>query len=360
MNIIRVDTIQIVLQKGDMVKMYFGLIFILLLIFILPLTVKIVEENLEIFLFIMGAAAIIISKSISIDFFGEVLRNKFLYMITAAVLLGGFLFRYINEHMRKTIDFILEHVPLKLVIFILIIFIGLFSSIITAIVAALFLVEILDILPLDRKEKVTINVIACFAIGLGTVLTPIGEPLSTIVFSKLHLEFWYMVRHLGAYIFPAIILLGVLGTFYGNKREKSPDDVKVEVKIETNKEIIMKAVKVFAFVIALEMLGKGFTPFVDKYIVNLDGRILFWINMSSAILDNATLAAAEISVKMTPNQIYAILLGLLISGGMMIPGNIPNIISASKLKIKSKEWIRVGVPLGLIMLVIYYIILFII
>jgi predicted cation transporter len=41
---------------------------------------------------------------------------------------------------------------------------------------------------------------------------------------------------------------------------------------------------------------------------------------------------------------------LLISGGMLIPGNIPNIIAAHTLQIKSTEWARFGVPLGLVMM----------
>ena len=52
--------------------------------------------------------------------------------------------------------------------------------------------------------------------------------------------------------------------------------------------------------------------------------------------------------------IRAILLGLIISGGMLIPGNIPNIIAAGKLNIKSGEWARFGVPVGLIAMVIYF------
>jgi predicted cation transporter len=46
-------------------------------------------------------------------------------------------------------------------------------------------------------------------------------------------------------------------------------------------------------------------------------------------------------------QIKSALLGLLIAGGMLIPGNIPNIICAGKLKIRSSEWARFGVPLRL-------------
>jgi predicted cation transporter len=80
--------------------------------------------------------------------------------------------------------------------------------------------------------------------------------------------------------------------------------------------------------------------------------------MISAVLDNATLTAAEISKQMTTMQIEAILMGLIISGGMLIPGNIPNIISASKLKISSTEWAKIGVPVGLLVMAVYFFILF--
>jgi predicted cation transporter len=50
-------------------------------------------------------------------------------------------------------------------------------------------------------------------------------------------------------------------------------------------------------------------------------------------------------------------MGLLIAGGMLIPGNIPNIICAKKLSIKSREWARFGVPLGLAMMAGFFIIL---
>jgi hypothetical protein len=47
-----------------------------------------------------------------------------------------------------------------------------------------------------------------------------------------------------------------------------------------------------------------------------------------------------------------------ISGGMLIPGNIPNIIAANKLKISSKAWATVGAPFGLVMMAVYFGILY--
>jgi predicted cation transporter len=61
---------------------------------------------------------------------------------------------------------------------------------------------------------------------------------------------------------------------------------------------------------------------------------------------------------MSLEQIKAMLMGLLISGGMLIPGNIANIVAANKLNITSREWSRLAVPLGLTLMVIYYVWIF--
>jgi predicted cation transporter len=74
-------------------------------------------------------------------------------------------------------------------------------------------------------------------------------------------------------------------------------------------------------------------------------------------LDNATLTAAEISPLMPEETIKDALAGLLIAGGMLIPGNIPNIICANKLSIKSREWAVFGVPLGMVIMVGFFIFL---
>lgn len=49
---------------------------------------------------------------------------------------------------------------------------------------------------------------------------------------------------------------------------------------------------------------------------------------------------------------------LLIFGGMLISGNIPNIISAGKLRITSKERAKLGVPIGLILVVVHFVWIF--
>ena len=183
-----------------------------------------------------------------------------------------------------------------------------------------------------------------------------GEPLSTIAISKLsgepyHANFFYLAKLLGYYIVPAVVALGVLGIFLIHEsRDDTEASLAAESEEEKLSEVFIRAGKVYVFVMALIFLGAGFKPLIDVYLTKISSQALFWVNMVSAVLDNATLAAAEIGPSLTESQIKSALLGLLISGGMLIPGNIPNIIAAHALRIKSTEWARLGVPLGLIMM----------
>jgi predicted cation transporter len=61
---------------------------------------------------------------------------------------------------------------------------------------------------------------------------------------------------------------------------------------------------------------------------------------------------------MDGGQLRGILMGVIISGGMLIPGNIPNIIAASKLRISSRTWAVAGTPFGLFLMIIYYFIMY--
>ncbi len=362
-----------------------GLSVIFLIVLLGPFLIKKIEHNLEVFLFSMGILAVTVNS-----FFlkvspstgqgaEETLPNWNFQLvekalvdpieISLAVLFAGLIFHYGREYIRTLMQKILARIPLKIVVFAVIVVLGLLSSVITAIIAALLLVEIISALQLNRKTMINLTIIACFAIGLGAALTPIGEPLSTIVIkTKLKEDFFYLVDLLGTYIIPGVLAFGLLGILFVSKKEK--DEVKEEVVSvddthERIRDVLARAAKVYVFVMALVLLGTGFTPIIEWYVTKMAGEALYWVNMVSAILDNATLAAAEVDPSMIvpgiPDpaiKIKSVLMGLLVSGGMLIPGNIPNIISANKLGITSKEWAKLGVPLGLVAMLVYFIILY--
>lgn len=336
-----------------------GLIILLLVILFLPFLVKAVEHNLEYFLFVMGIIGVIISKQMNLTLFEHILQNRLIYYITFAVLIAGMLFFFFRNKINRLIELLTNKISIQIFTFIIIVILGLSSSFITAIIASLLLTEIMHHMPLDRNTKIKVIVLACFAIGFGAALTPVGEPLATITISKLKADFFYLARAIGFEIIITILLMASVAALVVKKASKIDKDEFTE-NAETIKDVFIRAFKVFVFVFALELLGTAFKPLIDLYIIKLDAKILYWVNMISAIVDNATLAAAEISKEMTNEQVRAIILGMIISGGMLIPGNIPNIISAGKFKIKSKEWAKIGVPIGLILMVTYFVLVFIV
>ncbi|ARD46983.1 cation transporter [Sporosarcina sp. P37] len=331
-----------------------GLLIILGLVLLLPFTVPRIERNLEIFLFVMGCAAAFVSGLLNSELWLQALHDPL--HITLAVVGAGIIFRWLRMPFEKAVLSGSRIIPFRLFLALIIIVLGLISSIITAIIAALVLVAIVSVLQMDRQSEIRFVVLACYAIGMGAVLTPIGEPLSTIATNKLGEDFYYLMNLLGSDIAAGVFVFGLLAIFLIRPRSRSLPRSSGQAA-ESYISIFVRGVKVYVFVFALTLLGAGFEPLISLYLLDLHPLTLYWINMISAVLDNATLAAAEISPSMDEPTIQALLLGLLISGGMLIPGNIPNIIAAGKLNIRSGEWARVGVPLGLLAMAVYFVIL---
>ena len=358
-----------------------GFLVIFLTVLIGPFKIHFIEENLEVFLLICGIAAMTLSgfariPDVETGWSLEIIKEAVtapLHVgdifgipigIFQIVLVVGLIIYKWHEPIHKAIRKLTDMLSVKVLAFLLIVVLGLFSSVMSAILAAIILVEVVNAMPISRKSKIDLTIIACFSIGLGAALTPLGEPLSTIAISKLSGEpynagFTFLINMLGIYILPGILVYGLIGMFFLGKVSTNDPGMKAAEYSETLKDVVMRAVKVYVFIMALVLLGDGFKPIIFEYFAQIPPTILYWVNMVSAILDNATLAAAQIGPTLTEAQIKGILMGLLIAGGMLIPGNIPNIISAGKLGITSKEWARLGVPLGLVSMAIYFVIIFV-
>jgi predicted cation transporter len=357
-----------------------GLIIIFLFVLVLPFKVRQVEHNLELFLFACGVVALTLSGFMTIP--GEttgwntaIIAEALLSPLTLTsvfgipvgivqiVLLVGLLISFFYHRIQGAIVGAVDRLPLAWIVFLLIVILGLVSSIISAILAAIILVEIVNALPVVKKAKVEIAVVACFSIGLGAGLTPLGEPLTTIVVSKLsgapyHAGFTFLLDRLEIYIIPCVFALGFVGVFLFRRSHTGDKALECIVERESIRDIVIRAGKVYLFIMALIFLGEGFKPLILEYVIRIPAAGLFWVNIVSAVLDNATLAAAEIGPALSPGQIVSALVGLLIAGGMLIPGNIPNIIAAGRLEITSREWAEVGVPLGLALMGVFFVLLF--
>ena len=117
----------------------FGLFTVFFLVLVLPFKVKRVEENLEAFFLAMGIIAVTISGLWS----GELVKEA----ITAPVMIGGLpigifqvvliagiVIYYFNKPIYGGILKVLDKLGFKLFVFLLIVFLGLASSLISVIV----------------------------------------------------------------------------------------------------------------------------------------------------------------------------------------------------------------------------------
>jgi predicted cation transporter len=366
-----------------------GLIIIALLGLILPFMVKWCEHNLELFFLMMGVLAVSVSAP-----FGHNLWNGELIIaalkapvmigslpvgIFQVVLIFGLLIHFFNKPFYRAVNSLVKKISVRFFVFLLIVILGIISSVISVIVSAVILSEIAAALPIARNDRIKVVVAACFAVGLGAVLTPLGEPMSTILIQRLsgppyYAGFSWAISHFAVYVVPACFALGIFGAFgiggRGDRKivteiaDREPaaatpaaDEQAVTGYSETLRSVIMRAVKVFGFVAALVLLGAGLQPLIEWFLIKVPALALYWINMISAVLDNAALTAIEISAQMVLPKIIAVVMGLLIAGGMLIPGNIPNIVAAGRLKISMKEWARSGVPIGIVILTVFFVIL---
>ncbi len=350
-----------------------GLMGILVLVLALPFLLRVIEENLEYFFFGMGLTGVLMN--IAAGLFKDPHLLKLLFKkaalspvvinghpigITQVVFIFGLIFLYFHRPIYRGIGYVLKKAGLPVFTFIIVSLLGLIASVISVIVTAVILAEIVYAIPIDRKGKLEFTVYAAFSVGLGAALTPIGEPLSTIAISKLGAPFLYLVDILGMYIVPGILAVAAFTAYRMKKYEEKVKEFSMkEVEYtESLRGVVERTFRVYIFVAALELLGASLTPITIWYFAKLPSHILYWVNTISAVVDNATLTAAEIGPTMTVAQIRSALLGLLISGGMLIPGNIPNIVAAGRLKINMREWARLGVPFGLALLIIYFIVLY--
>ncbi|MEM1619289.1 MAG: DUF1646 family protein [Fervidicoccaceae archaeon] len=344
------------------------LTFILCLVLVLPLRVHVIEKNLEYFFALMGLLSIggvytlgLVSSELLDEVFSHALFSPVSIGgkpigITQVVLLAGLAFGVLGEKFYSAISNASRRLGLPLLVFVVVLALGLSSSLISAIVASVVAAEILRGLPVGDEKKRRIAVVACFSIGAGAALTPVGEPLSTIAVSKLsgepyHAGFWFLVDLLGPIIVPLILGLSIYAAFIARGIEAGrASSLGLSGSGSRISDAFTRAFRVYVFVFALELLGASFSPISYWYLRRMPDWAVYWFNTISAVLDNATLTAAEISPALSIEQIRSALMSLIISGGILIPGNVPNIVVAARLDIGSREWARIGLPLGFALL----------
>jgi len=322
---------------------------ILVLLLFGPLAIAKIEHNIELYFLALGVLATMLGSGFTRELISEALHEP--VAISVAVMVAALLFGWMRRMLDRVFNRLRKRVSRPVLTAATIFAIASISSVITAIVAALVLVEVMGLLHFARDKRVRVTVAGCFAIGLGASLTPLGEPLSTLAARALDLGFFGLFHLLAPWVFPGVLVSSIVaGAFARGEYDEAPAGAHVR---QSYTAIFVQAAKVFAFIAGLVLISSAYGPIANEYVSKMSNDLLFWANTVSAALDNATLVALEVH-RMTIPRAREAILALLVSGGMLIPGNIPNIVSAGALRIESAAWAKIGVPMGLVMLGIYF------
>lgn len=311
------------------------------------------EHNIELFFLCFGIVAILLAHRLSLPVALNALREGL--PIGIAVIVAGAAFALGRGKLERAIGWLSRHISPAILTAAATFVIATLASVITVIVAALIFSELLGLLRLSGRRRDATAVSGCFAIGLGAALTPVGEPLATIAVSTLRLKFLGLAQLLGLYVLPGMaICSAVAGFFVSRPREER--GMAERMAGERPLTFLVQGLKVYGFVTGLVLISEAFAPLARQYVTLLGPAALYWANTVSAVADNATLVAIELH-GMTLMRAREALIALLLAGGMLIPGNVPNIICAGKLRIGSREWARVGLPMGAVLLASYFAVL---
>lgn len=321
-----------------------------------PLVSKWVENHLELFLLLVGAAAVTIIGGWNKNFVYQTLNSP--VNVAFIVLVVSVIFNYYSRYIFRVLFVLFKYLEPRYSFAVLVFLLGLTSSIFSVTVAALVLAEVLQVVNLEREQTVKVTVYACYAIGMGAVLLPLAEPLGLVIYNELaagvhQADFFFMLKHFFWWIVPGIAVMA-LAAGYTVRHANTQVQLHIREDKEDYKSMLRRTWHIYLFVAALSLISTGLRPFAQSTIAQLSGKILFWANSVSVIIDNATLAAIEVTPNVTvPNLMYMVI-GLAAFGSMLIQGNLPNIVAAEKLGIKSREWARVAVPAGLVLMSGYF------
>ena len=327
-----------------------------------PLVSRWVESHLELFLLGVGFAAVTVSGGWSVDFIYETI--KYPVNVAFIVLVISVIFNNYSRYIFRVLFAFFKKLEPRYSFAILIFLLGMTSSLVSVTVSALVLAEVLKVVNLEHKSTVQITVFACYAIGLGAVLTPLAEPMGLIINNALagaphYADFFFLLRNFFWWILPAIIALSVAAG-YAARHAGSTMQMHIREDKETYNSILRRTLHIYMFVAALNLISTGLRPLAQSTITHLGGKVLFLANAVSVIIDNATLAAIEIVPTISHTDLIYMVIGLAAFGSMLVQGNLPNIVAAEKLGIKSREWASLAVPTGLTLMGCYFIMLWII
>jgi len=239
-----------------------GLIAIFLAVLLGPLLIKRIERNLEAFLFLVSACAIVLSRSWHIDLVEEAAQEPIVIGIVLSILAAGLIVHYRRPHFLQNInDILLDGITMKVIFLEIVVVLGLSAAIITPIIPFFVLVEAVSHLSLTRKARANITILGCISIFLGAALSLVEGPSSTISVTKMQGALpsagFLPLELQSLYIVLIILVLGLMSMFFPEGKVKAMEMQAFE-SVATHKKMAIWGVRVCMFAGALLLVGVAF------------------------------------------------------------------------------------------------------
>lgn len=319
-----------------------------------PVVSRAIEERIELFFLAIGLLAMTLAGAWRWEVAGRAAEVPL--GITLTVVVADVAFGRMRGPMDRALAWIQARVARPLLCGAAVFAIALLSAMLTAIVAALMLAELVELIGLGPRARVRVAVAGCFAIGLGSSLTPLGGPLSTLAASGLGMGFGGLFAMLAPCALPGMLACAIVAGLFATNDEGASALAAAPTLVLIRESVVralVRGLEVYVFIAGLMLVGEAFAPLAAHFVPLLGHAALYWANTISAAMDNATLVALEVRA-MDPARAREAIVALLVAGGMLIPGNVPNIVAAGALRIGAGDWAKIGIPMGLVLLGIYF------
>lgn len=315
-----------------------------------PILVKPIERNVEFFFLLVGVLTACVTGQFNRALVWSALSEPLSF--TVAVLVFGAAFLLLRDYLDQLLRRLIQILHPRIICFCLAIILGLLAAFITPVVAALVFVEAISLLRCNRHAEIATTVFACFAIGFGAGLTPLGMPGIAVVLKSLHADFWYLTHLLGPFVVSGIILAAAPILFLQFAPGKPL--VTTEAKDSWRTVLLIRPGKVYVFIAGLVgTLGRAQaggecvcssrsrgTAILDEYHFRSGQQF-----DSGGDGDNS-LPEYESAARGVPRLVNR--------RGNAGSGNIPNIVAASRLGITSREWAAHGLSTGMLLLILCF------
>ena len=190
--------------------------------------------------------------------------------LTAAVLVFGIVFRLSRARLDR-VSAATRIFGQRWLCFALTIVLGLLAGFIAGSRGGTRVRGSYSLLKMDRSSEVAATVLGCFAIGLGAVRRP-GDAASTLVLAALHADFFYLARLLGPFVIVGIILVAIPTLFL--REENGDSALQLVPESDSLAPVLIRAGKVYIFIVGLVGLSAGLRPMADAYLRDLPGALL--------------------------------------------------------------------------------------